>query len=132
MRTLPVIGLPLAATTYQGAVEWILDHAAKADHPYAVEAANTHVAALARSDAAFGETMRRFDLIVPDGMPLVWALNRRLPPEHKLRDRVYGPAFPVRWAACHTRKTHHILRQSFSRHGHRRHPLAALRRMARR
>jgi N-acetylglucosaminyldiphosphoundecaprenol N-acetyl-beta-D-mannosaminyltransferase len=91
MRTLPVIGLPLAATTYQGAVEWILDHAAKADHPYAVEAANTHVAALARSDAAFGETMRRFDLIVPDGMPLVWALNRRLPPEHKLRDRVYGP-----------------------------------------
>jgi N-acetylglucosaminyldiphosphoundecaprenol N-acetyl-beta-D-mannosaminyltransferase len=24
-------------------------------------------------------------------MPLVWALNRRLPPEHKLRDRVYGP-----------------------------------------
>jgi len=91
MLTLPVIGLPVAATDYAGAVKWVLDRAAKADHPYAVEAANTHVAALARSDAVFGETMACFDLIVPDGMPLVWALNRRLPPEHKLGDRVYGP-----------------------------------------
>ena len=91
MHTLPVIGLPVAATDYAGAVEWILEHAARAGHTCAVEAANTHVAALARSDAGFGETMRRFDLIVPDGMPLVWALNRQLPPERKLADRVYGP-----------------------------------------
>lgn len=91
MQILPVIGLPVAATTYSGAVEWILGHAVKGDRALAVEAANTHVAALARSDAAFGETMRRFDLIVPDGMPLVWALNRRLPVDGKLKDRVYGP-----------------------------------------
>ena len=50
MLTLPVIGLPTAATTYAGAVAWILDHAAEADRAYAVEAANTHVAALARHD----------------------------------------------------------------------------------
>jgi N-acetylglucosaminyldiphosphoundecaprenol N-acetyl-beta-D-mannosaminyltransferase len=91
MRILPVIGLPIAATTYAGAVEWVLDHAAKADRPYAVEAANTHVAALSRHDRAFGETMSHFDLIVPDGMPLVWAINRQLPPGEKLSDRVYGP-----------------------------------------
>ena len=91
MRVLPVIGLPVAATTYAGAVEWILEHAAKTDRARAVEAANTHVAALARSDAAFGESMRGFDLIVPDGMPLVWALNRQLAPEQKIPDRVYGP-----------------------------------------
>jgi N-acetylglucosaminyldiphosphoundecaprenol N-acetyl-beta-D-mannosaminyltransferase len=88
---IPVIGLQVAATTYAGAVEWILKHAADGDGTYAVEAANTHVAALARHDPAFGESMRRFDLIVPDGMPLVWALNARLPPEKKLADRVYGP-----------------------------------------
>ena len=35
--------------------------------------------------------MRRFDLICPDGMPLVWALNSQLPPSEKLTDRVYGP-----------------------------------------
>jgi N-acetylglucosaminyldiphosphoundecaprenol N-acetyl-beta-D-mannosaminyltransferase len=91
MRVVPVIGLPLAATDYARTVQWILDRADHADQPYAVEAANTHVAALARSDSAFGETISRFDLIVPDGMPLVWAINRRLPSDQKLSDRVYGP-----------------------------------------
>jgi N-acetylglucosaminyldiphosphoundecaprenol N-acetyl-beta-D-mannosaminyltransferase len=91
MRTIPVIGLPIAATTYAGAVEWILTHATNTDRAFAVEAANTHVAALARHDADFGESMRKFDLIVPDGMPLVWAVNTQLPPSEKLTDRVYGP-----------------------------------------
>jgi N-acetylglucosaminyldiphosphoundecaprenol N-acetyl-beta-D-mannosaminyltransferase len=91
MLILPVIGLPLAATNYTGAVEWILQHAGKAGRAYAVEAANTHVAALARSDTSFGESIRRFDLIVPDGMPLVWAINRQLPHEQRIPDRVYGP-----------------------------------------
>jgi len=91
LKTLPVIGLPLAATNYAGAVEWILEHAALADRAYAVAAANTHVTALARHDPEFGAAMGRFDLICPDGMPLVWALNARLPAAGKLTDRVYGP-----------------------------------------
>lgn len=91
MKTISIIGLPVAVTDYAGAVDWILHHAAKGDRAYAVEAANTHVAALARSDASFGATMRRFDLICPDGMPLIWTLNAQLPAQEKLRDRVYGP-----------------------------------------
>ena len=91
MLKIPVIGLPIAATTYTGAVGWILTHATKADRAYAVEAANTHVAALARHDPEFGESMRTFDLIVPDGMPLVWAINIQLPDTEKIPDRVYGP-----------------------------------------
>ncbi len=91
MKLVPVIGLPIAATDYTGAVSWILEHASRADRAYAVEAANTHVAALARHDPEFGESMRRFDLICPDGMPLVWAANRKLPAAEKLTDRVYGP-----------------------------------------
>lgn len=91
MQTVPVIGLPIAATDYQGAVAWILEHAAKGDRAYAVEAANTHVAALARSDESFGEAMSRFDLICPDGMPLVWSVNANLGRSEKLTDRVYGP-----------------------------------------
>jgi N-acetylglucosaminyldiphosphoundecaprenol N-acetyl-beta-D-mannosaminyltransferase len=91
MRTLPVIGLPLACTDYAGAVDWILGKAAERSTAFAVEAANTHVAALARADEAFGEAMCRFDLIVPDGMPLVWSLNAALPPADRLKDRVYGP-----------------------------------------
>jgi len=96
MRLLTVIGLPIAATDYAGAVDWILEHAAMADRAYAVEAANTHVAALARHDAAFGETMRSFDLICPDGMPLIWALNAQLPAGEKLTDRVYGPTLMLK------------------------------------
>lgn len=91
MKIIPIIGLPVAATTYAGAVEWILARALQTDRAYAVEAANTHVAALARTDEAFGAAMDRFDLICPDGMPLVWALNSKLAAHQKLTDRVYGP-----------------------------------------
>lgn len=92
MRTFRIIGLPVAVIDYVGAVAWIFDHASKGDRAYAVEAANTHVAALARHDPSFGEAMARFDLICPDGMPLVWAVNSQLSAADKLRDRVYGPS----------------------------------------
>lgn len=91
MRSLPVIGLPVAVTDYPGAVAWTLDKAAAADRPYAVAAANTHLAALARRDPAFAAALARFDLVCPDGMPLVWSLNTALPEPERLRDRVYGP-----------------------------------------
>lgn len=91
MHTVSIIGLPVTATHYAGAVEWILEHARDREKVHAVEAANTHVAALARTDPEFGESMRGFDLICPDGMPLVWALNAQLPLGEKLIDRVYGP-----------------------------------------
>jgi N-acetylglucosaminyldiphosphoundecaprenol N-acetyl-beta-D-mannosaminyltransferase len=91
LKRISIIGLPVAVTTYTKAVEWILDRAQRRDRAYAVEAANTHVAALARSDKSFGESMQQFDLICPDGMPLVWTLNSRLGTEDKLTDRVYGP-----------------------------------------
>lgn len=91
MRTINVIGLPVAVTTYKGAIGWIFEHARIADRAYAVEAANTHVAALARHEAEFGEVMAKFDLICPDGMPLVWSVNKQLAHSEKLTDRVYGP-----------------------------------------
>ncbi|MFC7338050.1 WecB/TagA/CpsF family glycosyltransferase [Haloferula chungangensis] len=92
MKVVKVIGLPLACTDYAGAVDWILQKAADAATVTAVEAANTHVAAMYRHDDDFRATMDRFDLIVPDGMPLVWSLNLQLDERHQLRDRVYGPS----------------------------------------
>ncbi|MEI6655188.1 MAG: WecB/TagA/CpsF family glycosyltransferase [Verrucomicrobiota bacterium] len=91
MKRIPVIGLPIAATDYAGAVAWAVERARAGDRAYAVAAANTHVAALARTDRAFGEAMGRFDLICPDGMPLVWSVNSRLGPAEQLGARVYGP-----------------------------------------
>ena len=96
MKTINVIGLPVAATNYTGAIEWITEHARKGDRAYAVEAANTHVAALARHDKEFGQAMAKFDLICPDGMPLVWSVNRQLEKAEKLTDRVYGPTLMLK------------------------------------
>jgi N-acetylglucosaminyldiphosphoundecaprenol N-acetyl-beta-D-mannosaminyltransferase len=96
LNSISVIGLPVAATDYAGAIRWILEKASLADRAYAVEAANTHVAALARSDPEFGRTMANFDLITPDGMPLVWSVNRQLSPSEKLTDRVYGPTLMLK------------------------------------
>ncbi|MCE2960071.1 MAG: WecB/TagA/CpsF family glycosyltransferase [Akkermansiaceae bacterium] len=100
MKFKPVIGLPIAVTDYAGAISWILEKASLADKPYALEAANTHVAALARHDADFGASMRKFDLIAPDGMPLIWSINAQLPPEAKLTDRVYGPTLMLKTIAA--------------------------------
>lgn len=96
MHRISVIGLPVDATDYAGAISWILEKAAFADRAYAVEAANTHVAALSRSDQDFSESIRKFDLITPDGMPLVWSVNTQLPAAEKLTDRVYGPTLMLK------------------------------------
>ena len=96
LQTVSVIGLPVAVTTYSGAIDWIKSAAVNADRAYAVEAANTHVASLSRHDSAFGAAMAKFDLICPDGMPLVWSVNRRLPESEKLTDRVYGPTLMLK------------------------------------
>ena len=95
-KTVDLIGLPVAATNYHQAIEWIEAAALPGDRAYAVEAANTHVAALARHDQSFGEAMAKFDLICPDGMPLVWLLNQQLKQSEKLTDRVYGPTLMLK------------------------------------
>lgn len=89
MRSHQIFGLPLAVTHYREAFEQCSEWARRREGVHLVEAANTHVLALARHDAEFGRVMGRFDLLLPDGMPLVWVLNRR----HGagLKDRVYGP-----------------------------------------
>lgn len=88
-KVVPVLDVPLAATNYANAValtrSWVEPRPTAV---YAVAAANTHVVALSRSDRSFAEALARFDLIVPDGMPLIWAMNRG---GAGLSDRVYGP-----------------------------------------
>ena len=96
-ETRRVLDLPVAVVDYAGAVDWIVERARRPEgRAWAVEAANTHVAALARHDADFGAAMARFDLICPDGMPLVWAVNRAARGGRLLTDRVYGPTLMLR------------------------------------
>lgn len=96
IRTVSVCGLPVAVLDYDMAIDHIFNWALRGDTSYAVEAANTHVAALSRHDEEFGAAMKRFDLICPDGMPLIWAANHGLPEEQRMNDRVYGPTLMLR------------------------------------
>ena len=91
MLRVPVLGLPLAATDYTGAVAWVKEAAMAGDRAYAVSAANTHLTTLSRHDKNFGRTMSQFDMNFPDGMPLIWRMNRKLDRPDELTDRVYGP-----------------------------------------
>lgn len=111
MKRQSVIGLPVAATDYSGAIAWILNQARYEERAHAVEAANTHVAALARRDREFAKSMARFDLILPDGMPLVWAINADSEVGEKLTDRVYGPTLMLKTleATAGTRVSHFLL-----------------------
>ncbi|HUF82568.1 MAG TPA: WecB/TagA/CpsF family glycosyltransferase [Burkholderiales bacterium] len=112
MTSVRVLGIPVAVTDYRGAFDACVALAARRDRGYLVEAANTHVVALARHNRRFGETMARFDLILPDGMPLVWSVNRKRPPGQRIDDRVYGPTFMLKafgWSQDHPEVRHFLL-----------------------
>lgn len=89
MKAFSVLGTPLVA---QSASELIkLCHAATATpEPWAIDFTNTQIVTMRRHEPAFAETTSRMDCFVPDGMPLVWCMNRQ---GAQLSDRVYGPAF---------------------------------------
>ncbi len=86
-KTLKVLGTTVDCVTYESALARIKELAA-AGRPAAVSACNTHLVSLARSDPSFHAVMERFDLVAPDGYPLIWSLNAQ---GAGLQDRVYGP-----------------------------------------
>lgn len=92
-----VLGTRLEITDYEGALRQAVALAAMPQVSL-VAAANTHLLAEAASSGEFAEVLRDFDMILPDGMPLVWALRLD---GYPLKDRVYGPYF-----------MEHVLRQA--------------------
>ena len=84
-----VLGVRVARVTYQSAFETV-QKLARESRPTAVCPSNTHILAEARHDPEFARVMSKFNLVLPDGMPVVWAMNLR---GAGLSDRVYGPYF---------------------------------------
>ena len=73
----------------------------------AVDFANTQVVIMRRHEPAFREWTDGYDQFAPDGMPLIWCLNRA---GAGLRDRVYGPTFMRRFLeTVPPRYTHYLL-----------------------
>lgn len=84
-----ILGIPVHAVTYESALAECA-RLARSGRPAAVTASNTHLVAHGRHARDFGDVLRGFDLVLPDGMPLVWSLKLA---GHPLPDRVYGPYF---------------------------------------
>jgi N-acetylglucosaminyldiphosphoundecaprenol N-acetyl-beta-D-mannosaminyltransferase len=84
-----VLGTRVDVVGYDEALRCVVALAQKNDVSL-VAAANTHLVAEAASNLEFADVLCGFDLVLPDGMPLVWAL--RLDGQ-SIRDRVYGPYF---------------------------------------
>ena len=106
MKTLHVLGAPLLVTTYDELAGLCRDWA-RLPRCTALEFVNTHIVTLMRHDPAFRSVMGAYDHLLPDGMPLVWCLNRL---GAGLRDRVYGPAFMRKFLeAAPAGSTHYLL-----------------------
>src|SRR5258707_8324713 len=88
-QKIDILGTPIARVTYQSAFE-IIQQLARESRPTAVCPSNTHILSEARHDPSFARVMSKFDLVFPDGMPVVWAMNLH---GAGLSDRVYGPYF---------------------------------------
>ena len=87
LESIRLLGTPVACATYNSALEQV-KALAREPRATAVCPSNTHILGEARHNPQFARVLAQFDLVLPDGMPVVWALNFR---GAGLKDRVYGP-----------------------------------------
>ncbi len=88
-----ILGVNINAVDYEAAAAKIIE-AAKAKRGMSVTALAVHGVMTGVMDATQRYRLNTFDLIVPDGQPVRWALNAL----HKaaLPDRVYGPTLTLK------------------------------------
>ena len=82
-----VLGIPLALTTYEHTLDWIDQAVAARARSYICVAA-VHTVMASQEDPELRAAVLGADFTVPDGQPLIWAMNAL---GHDLSSRVYGP-----------------------------------------
>ena len=92
-REVSVLGVPLALTDYDRTMEWMDAVIAHGETGYICVAA-THTIMVCQEDPELREAVLNSSLTVPDGQPLVWAMNAL---GGNLSDRVYGPDLMARY-----------------------------------
>jgi N-acetylglucosaminyldiphosphoundecaprenol N-acetyl-beta-D-mannosaminyltransferase len=85
--TVDVLGVPLALTDYQATIDWIEAMVAARERGYVCVAA-VHTVMACQEDPELLSAVLGSQITVPDGQPLVWAMNAL---GHELTNRVYGP-----------------------------------------
>jgi N-acetylglucosaminyldiphosphoundecaprenol N-acetyl-beta-D-mannosaminyltransferase len=93
--TADVLGVPLGLIDYDGALNWI-DAMVTDRHRGYVCVCNVHTVMASAEDPALRAALMGSSINVPDGQPLVWALNLL---GHGLENRVYGPELMARFCA---------------------------------
>jgi N-acetylglucosaminyldiphosphoundecaprenol N-acetyl-beta-D-mannosaminyltransferase len=88
-----VLGVPLALTDYERTIEWMDATIATGQRGYICVAA-VHTVMACQEDRELRAAVLGSDLTVPDGQPLVWAMNAL---GHDLSSRVYGPDLMARY-----------------------------------
>lgn len=90
--TADVLGVPMALTDYERTMDWIDATIATGGRGYVCVAA-VHTVMVFQEDQELREAVLGSDLTVPDGTPIVWAMNAL---GHPLSQRVYGPELMAR------------------------------------
>jgi exopolysaccharide biosynthesis WecB/TagA/CpsF family protein len=88
-----VVGILIDAVDYDAAVS-LIGAAADEQKPYTVSALAVHGVMTGATNLHHKFRLNHFDLLVPDGQPVRWALN--LLHKTTLPDRVYGPELTLR------------------------------------
>lgn len=88
-----VLGIYVDAVDYDGALARIRN-AAEQSQPYSISALAVHGVMTGVQSEDHKYRLNNFDLIVPDGQPVRWALN--LIHGARLKSRVYGPELTLR------------------------------------
>jgi len=93
VRTREILGIPIAMIDYAHAMEAMDAMIDRRERGY-VCAVAVHAVMVAQTDPEMRAALRGSSLIVPDGMPLVWAANLL---GEDLPNRVYGPELMRRY-----------------------------------
>jgi len=99
-----VLGVPVAMVDYHRAIE-VMDELVQTRERGYVCAAPVHALIEARRQPEVLDALRGSTLVVPDGMPLVWAANLL---GEDLDDRVYGPELMLRYSDRCAKRGHRV------------------------
>jgi N-acetylglucosaminyldiphosphoundecaprenol N-acetyl-beta-D-mannosaminyltransferase len=91
--TTSVLGVPLALTDYERTMDW-MDATVQARGKGYICVAATHTVVACQDDPELAAAVHGASLVVPDGQPVVWAMNAL---GHDLSSRVYGPDLMARY-----------------------------------
>jgi N-acetylglucosaminyldiphosphoundecaprenol N-acetyl-beta-D-mannosaminyltransferase len=102
--TREILGVPVAMVDYDSAIA-VMDRLIDRGQRGYVCAAPVHALMVAQDDAEMLAALRGSTMVVPDGMPVVWAANLL---GEKLGDRVYGPELMLRYSEHSAARGHRV------------------------